>query len=84
MGKKYFSIISAFSIKVRSYLDRVGRKIKNKKKLSDFTKTIIVFVSALIVGTIVYLVMYLLFGFGGGMLTSVTKPRPLTKIIKGV
>ncbi|MHA2082801.1 MAG: hypothetical protein ACXABD_03495 [Candidatus Thorarchaeota archaeon] len=64
------AIIAALSIEMRSYLDRVGRKAKGGWDLSDASKTLIVFVSGFTVAMIVYAVMYLLVGFGGGMLAD--------------
>ena len=66
------AIIAALSIEVRSYLDYVGRKAKGGWDLSDSAKTLIVFVSAFSVAIVVYVSLYVLVGFGGGMLTSTT------------
>ena len=64
------AVISALSIEMRSYLDAVGRDAKGSWNLNDPTKTIIVFTSAFIVAIIVYILLYVIVGFGGGMLTS--------------
>ncbi len=64
------AVIAALSIEMRSYLDRVGRKAKGGWDLSDAAKTIIVIISGFTVAVIVYAIMHLLVGFGGGMLTS--------------
>ena len=66
------AIIAALSIEMRSYLDSAGRKAKGGWDLSDPAKTLIVFVSAFTVAIIVYMSLYVLVGFGGGMLTSST------------
>ena len=77
------AIISALSIETRIYLDSIGKKVKDAS-LSNFTKTVIVFISAFIVGTVIYLLMYIFVGFGGGMLTAVPHWRPLTKPVSSV
>lgn len=64
------AFIAALSIEMRSYLDNIGRKAKGGWDLSDVTKTTIVFVSAFTIAMVVYACMYLLVGFGGGMLTD--------------
>jgi hypothetical protein len=66
------AIIAALSIEMRSYLDRQGRKVKGEWELSDATKTIIVVVSGFTIAMIVYVLMYIFVGFGGGMLTDNT------------
>ena len=66
------AIIAALSIEMRSYLDRQSRKVKGGWELSDATKTIIVFVSGFTIAMIVYVLMYIFVGFGGGMLTDNT------------
>ena len=77
-------VISALSIETRIYLDYVGKQVKSTHHLTDFTKTVIVFISAFIVGTVIYLLMYIFVGFGGGMLTAVPHWRPLTKPVSSV
>ena len=64
------AFIAALSIQMRSYLDSIGRKAKGGWNLTDATKTVIVFISAFTIAMIVYASMYLLVGFGGGMLTD--------------
>ena len=64
------AVIAALSIEMRSYLDRVGRKAKGGWDLSDTAKTIIVIVSGFTVAIVVYVIMHLLVGFGGGMLAN--------------
>ena len=54
------------------YLDRQGRKVKGGWDLSDATKTTIVFVSGFTIAMMVYVIMYIIVGFGGGMLTNNT------------
>ena len=66
------AFIAALSIQMRSYLDDIGRKAKGGWALSDATKTAIVFVSAFTIAMTVYALMYVMVGFGGGMLTSST------------
>jgi len=78
------AVISALSIEIRSYLDTLGRDVKGGWNLTDFTKTLIVFSSAFIVAIIVYLILYFLVGFGGGMLTSHKKVRSLTRQVRSV
>ena len=67
------AIISALSIQMRSYLDNIGIRAKGGWKLSDLTKTIIVVISGFTIAMIVYLIMYLLVGFGGGMLAPLKR-----------
>tara|TARA_B100001250_G_C19770954_1_gene777156 strand:- start:701 stop:1006 length:306 start_codon:yes stop_codon:yes gene_type:complete len=64
------AIIAALSIEMRSYLDRIGVKAKGGWDLSDPTKTAIVFVSGFTIAMMVYLLLYVFVGFGGGMLTD--------------
>ena len=66
------AIIAALSIEMRSYLDRQSLKVKGGWNLSDATKTTIVFVSGFTIAMIVYVTMYTIVGFGGGMLTDNT------------
>ena len=66
------AIIAALSIEMRSYLDRQGRKVKGGWDLSDATKTTIVFVSGFTIAMMVYVIMYIIVGFGGGMLYNNT------------
>lgn len=39
-------------------------------KLTDFEKTVIVFAGSFIIAMFAYTMLYILFGFGGGMLSS--------------
>ncbi len=64
------AVIAALSIEMRSYLDRVGRKAKGGWDLSDASKTLIVFISGFTVAMVVYALMYVFVGFGGGMLAN--------------
>ena len=64
------AVIAALSIEMRSYLDRVGRNVKGGWDLSDLTKTAIVFISGFTVAMLVYFILYIFVGFGGGMLTD--------------
>ena len=64
------AVIAALSIEMRSILDRIGIKAKGGWDLSDPTKTAIVFVSAFTIAMMVYFLLYILVGFGGGMLTD--------------
>jgi hypothetical protein len=64
------SIVSALSIEVRQLLDEWGRKAKGGWALSDTVKTAIVAVSAFSVAISVYLVMWMLVGYGGGLIAS--------------
>ena len=73
------AVISALSIEIRSYLDTLDRDVQGGWYLSDFTKTIIVFTSAFLVAIIVYLLLYIVVGFGGGMLTNYKKSKSLMK-----
>lgn len=73
------AIISALSIQIRSYLDTLGRDVKGGWDLSNLTKTIIVFTSAFLVAIVVYLLLYVVVGFGGGMLTRNKNVRSLIK-----
>ena len=78
------AIISALSIETRSYLDTLGRDVKGKWTLSNFTKTAIVFFSAFVVAIVVYLLLYFLVGFGGGMLTTHKQSRSLINSYKNI
>jgi len=64
------AIVSALSIQVRQYLDRLGRKAKGGWALSDFSKTAIVSLSGFSVAVTVYFVLWALLGYGGGMVAS--------------
>lgn len=64
------AVISTLSIEMRSYLDAVSRDAKGSWNLNNSTKTIIVFTSAFIVAIVVYILLYVVVGFGGGMLTA--------------
>jgi hypothetical protein len=64
------AVIAALSIEMRMYLDDIGRKAKGGWNLSDLSKTAIVFISGFIIAMFVYFVLYVLVGFGGGMLTD--------------
>ena len=64
------ALVSALSIQVRQYLDRLGRKAKGGWALSDFSKTAIVSLSGFSVAVTVYFVLWALFGYGGGMITA--------------
>ena len=66
------AFIAALSIEMRSYLDNISRKAKGGWNLTDATKTTIVFISAFTIAMFVYACMYVLVGFGGGMLTDKT------------
>lgn len=76
------AVISALSIEIRSYLDTLGRDVKGGWSLSSITKTIIVFTSAFMVAIVVYLILYFLVGFGGGMLTTHKRIHSLTKLVR--
>jgi Na+/proline symporter len=76
------AIISALSIEIRSYLDTLGRDVKGGWKLTDLTKTLIVFSSAFLVAILVYLILYLVVGFGGGMITTHKKIKSLTRELR--
>ena len=62
------SLIATLSIQTREYLDQVGRKAKGGWNLSDFTKSLIVLIVSFISSLFVYFVLFLITGFGGGML----------------
>ena len=64
------AIVSALSIQVRQYLDRLGRKAKGGWALSDFSKTAIVSLSGFSVAVTVYFVLWALLGYGGGMVAN--------------
>lgn len=64
------AIVSALSIEVRQLLDRWGRKAKGGWALSDASKTAIVAVSAFSVALVVYFVLWMLVGYGGGLIAS--------------
>ena len=64
------AVIAALSIEMRSYLDELGRKAKGSWYLSDASKTIIVIVSGFTVAMVVYAIMYVVVGFGGGMIAN--------------
>ena len=64
------AIVAALSIQVRSYLDDLGRELKNGWHLSDFTKTIIVICSGFLCAFCVYVIFYLIIGFGSGFLAE--------------
>ena len=69
------AIISALSIEVRSYLDSLGRELKNGWHLTDLTKTLIVICSAFLCALSVYFIFYLIFGFGSGFLAEKNIPK---------
>ena len=66
------AVISALSIEMRSFLDRQSQKVKGDWNLSDATKTGIVFFSGFTIAMIVYAIMFVFVGFGGGMLNDNT------------
>ena len=71
--------IAAFAIAMRDQLEKgvVLDFFKNRygvKSLMESTKIAIVFVATLLCAMIVYNLLYLLFAFGGGMLTHVKFP----------
>jgi hypothetical protein len=65
------SIIAAISIEIRFYLDDLNIDLFNTtgKNLNRIEKTFLVFLFAFIIIIIVYVLMYAIFGFGGGMLS---------------
>ena len=64
------ALVSALSIQVRQYLDRLGRKAKGGWALSDLSKTAIVSLSGFSVAVTVYFVLWAVLGYGGGMVAS--------------
>jgi hypothetical protein len=69
------SLISTFTVEIRKQLSNVNsylyRAINSifKDELSEKKKTLIVAISSFFAAIMVYLFMFLLLGFGGGMLT---------------
>ena len=81
LPKAYFlnglcmGIIAAFTIEARIMLENEKSKFSgyfnnllSVKKLTERVKMFIVFITAFVIAMITYSLMYLLFGFGGGML----------------
>ena len=81
LPKAYFlnalcmGIIAAFTIETRIMLENEKSKFSgyfntllSVKVLTERQKIFIVFMSAFVIAVITYSLMYLLFGFGGGML----------------
>ena len=64
------SLITTSSIQTREYLDDIGRKEKGGWNLSNFTKSVIVLFVSFICSLFVYLLLFLITGFGGGMLAN--------------
>ena len=64
------ALIASTSIQVRAYLDRLDLDKTNKWQLSETQKGLIVFITAFTVATITYTSLYLIIGFGGGMLAD--------------
>ncbi len=64
------SLITTLSIQTREYLDDIGRKEKGGWNLSSFTKSVIVLFVSFICSLFVYLLLFLIAGFGGGMLAN--------------
>ena len=64
------AIVSALSIQVREYLDDMSKEVKGSWYLSDSIKTIIVLISAFTVALVVFFSLWLLLGFGGGLISS--------------
>lgn len=62
------SLIATLSIQTREYLDQLGRKAKGGWNLSDFTKSLIVLFVSFVSSLFVYFFLFLVAGFGGGML----------------
>ena len=58
--------IAALSIELRHQLD----KIQQTKGLAEYMKLLITMIGTFIISIIIYLISRILFGFGGGMLTS--------------
>lgn len=66
------AIISALTIEVRMY---VKSKTFMYSNISDYNKILIVIFTSLSIGLIVYLILYFLTGFGGGLIAP-KKPAP--------
>ena len=62
------ALIASASIRMKSYLDNLKNRKKNSWSFTEFQKMIIVFFTAFIVSIITYYILYLLIGFGGGMM----------------
>ena len=64
------TVIAALSIEMRVYLDDQDKKKEHKWHLNEKQKLMIVFLTAFIVALVIYYIMHLLIGFGGGMLSN--------------